>query len=134
VRLSRPRIDESTYDWCNRETRESAAFERTSSLVPRCCKHPIAQSGCSETDSWALSKAARVELRADEGLHLQKVENSLVSVDAFLPLHRCLHDYSQPLCIGGDSDAGYMIRCTFSKQYSNLPLSFRSNFQWKVLL
>jgi hypothetical protein len=75
-----------------------------------------------------------VELRADEGLHLQKVENSLVSVDAFLPLHRCLHDYSQPLRIGGDFDGSYMIRCTFSKQYSNLPLLFRPNFQWKVFL
>lgn len=35
---SRPRIDECTYDWCNCETRESAAFHRRThhlQLVPR---------------------------------------------------------------------------------------------------
>jgi hypothetical protein len=71
VRVSRPRIDESTYDWCNHITAKHVnrqpfppTSERISisSLVPRCCEHPIAQSGCSETDSWALSKAARVEM------------------------------------------------------------------------
>jgi hypothetical protein len=76
---SRPRIDECTYDWCDCETRESLVFGRRTQLqlIPRFCKRPTAQSGLAEPPSWALSKAARVELKAEEPTaHLQKIENS----------------------------------------------------------
>jgi hypothetical protein len=125
VRVSRPRIDESTCDWCNHFTAKHVNRQPFPPPSPNASPTPGLSRGAASIR--LPNRAARRQTRGPcprprvwsygqtRGLHMQKIENSLArSVDAFLPLHRCVPP--KPLRIGGDFDVNYMIRCTCSEQ------------------
>lgn len=109
MRVSRPRIDECTYDWCNRETRELAG-----TACPAVFQHPIAQSGSADTPSWVQQRLAQGRVcgesresarggRFHGGPICKRSRTSRLRgtrpAAAQMPAHLQL---SQPLCIGGD--------------------------------
>lgn len=124
---SRPRTDECSYDWCNCETRESAA-ERTSSLSRgfQASDCPIGLGGATIV---GLSKAARVELSRRGGPR-PICKRSRTRGRRVLPLHSSSTDvYSQPLYIGGDSCAATTYDVSPQTSNANLPLEFEFSLE-----